>query len=123
MCLNPHDLPIMASIFCGVANRPGVEWPPQALFGTQGNDLGSLRAMIAWDRAERPRFAFLKWLQPFILDIGVPEMDRLAGVLRLLHGGYARQPCSSNLLTTLSRSAPEIIPYLSVWLWRKAARY
>src|SRR5438445_132591 len=72
-----------------------------------GERLGSLEQMVA-DSAERPRVAFLEWLQPFYVGgHWVPEMIELAGGHDVL--GRVHTPSFRVTLEDIVAAAPEVI--------------
>ena len=72
-----------------------------------GERLGALERMVG-GRSERPRVAFLEWLQPFYVGgHWVPEMIELAGGRDVL--GRVHTPSFRVTLEEIVAAAPEII--------------
>src|SRR6267378_4004783 len=78
LCLNPQDLGDVWRDILWVGEETRRGRAAEALLERIGEQLGSLEQMVA-DSAERPRVAFLEWLQPFYVGgHWVPEMIELA---------------------------------------------
>jgi iron complex transport system substrate-binding protein len=79
LCLNPQDLGDVWREVLWVGEQTRRGRAAESLLEEIGERLGSLERRVA-DCAERPRVAFLEWLQPFYVGgHWVPEMIELAG--------------------------------------------
>lgn len=107
LCLNPQDLGDVWRDILWVGEQTRRGRAAEALLEGIGERLGSLEQVIA-DRAERPRVAFLEWLQPFYVGgHWVPEMIELAGGRDIL--GRVHTPSFRVTLEDIVAAAPEII--------------
>ena len=107
LCLNPQDLGDVWRDILWVGEQTRRGRAAEALLERIGERLGSLERIIA-DRAERPRVAFLEWLQPFYVGgHWVPEMIELAGGRDGL--GRIHTPSFRVTLDDIVAAAPEII--------------
>jgi iron complex transport system substrate-binding protein len=107
LCLNPQDLGDVWRDILWVGEQTLRGRAAEALLERIGERLGSLERIIA-ERAERPRVAFLEWLQPFYVGgHWVPEMIELAGGRDVL--GRVHTPSFRVTLEEIVASAPEII--------------
>jgi iron complex transport system substrate-binding protein len=107
LCLNPQDLGDVWRDILWVGEQTRRGRAAEALLERIGERLGSLERIIA-DRAERPRVAFLEWLQPFYVGgHWVPEMIELAGGRDIL--GRVHTPSFRVTLEDIVAAAPEII--------------
>jgi iron complex transport system substrate-binding protein len=107
LCLNPQDLGDVWRdiLWVGEATRRGRE--AESLLERIGERLGALELIVA-DRMERPRVAFLEWLQPFYVGgHWVPEMIELAGGHDVL--GRVHTPSFRVTLEEIVAAAPEVI--------------
>jgi len=107
LCLNPQDLGDVWRDILWVGEQTLRGRSAEVLLEQIGERLGSLERIVA-DREERPRVAFLEWLQPFYIGgHWVPEMIELAGgrdVLGRVHTASFRVT-----LEEIVAAAPEII--------------
>jgi len=107
LCLNPQDLgDVWRDILCvGEQTRRGRA--AEALLEKIGARLGALERNVA-ERSERPRVAFLEWLQPFYVGgHWVPEMIELAGGHDVL--GRVHTPSFRVTLEDIVAASPEIM--------------
>ncbi len=107
LCLNPQDLGDVWRDILWVGEQTRRGRAAEALLERIGERLGSLERIVA-ERAERPRVAFLEWLQPFYVGgHWVPEMIELAGGRDVL--GRVHTPSFRVALEDIVAAAPEII--------------
>ena len=107
LCLNPQDLGDVWRDILWVGEQTRRGRAAEALLERIGARLGSLEQIVA-DRAERPRVAFLEWLQPFYVGgHWIPEMIELAGGRDVL--GRVHTPSFRVTLEDIVAAAPEII--------------
>ena len=107
LCLNPQDLGDVWRDILWVGEQTRRGRAAEALLERIGERLGSLEQVVA-DRAERPRVAFLEWLQPFYVGgHWIPEMIELAGGRDVL--GRVHTPSFRVTLEDIVAAAPEII--------------
>jgi iron complex transport system substrate-binding protein len=107
LCLNPQDLGDVWRDILWVGEQTRRGRAAEVLLERIGERLGSLEQIVA-DRAERPRVAFLEWLQPFYAGgHWVPEMIELAGGRDVL--GRVHTPSFRVTLEEIVAAAPEII--------------
>jgi len=107
LCLNPQDLGDVWRDILWVGEQTRRGRAAEAVLERIGERLGSLEQIVA-DRAERPRVAFLEWLQPFYVGgHWVPEMIELAGGRDVL--GRVHTPSFRVTLEDIVAAAPEII--------------
>src|SRR5258706_14598496 len=79
LCLNPQDLGDVWRDILWVGEQTRRGRAAEALLERIGERLGSLEQLVA-DRGERPRVAFLEWLQPvYVGGHWDPEVIELAG--------------------------------------------
>jgi iron complex transport system substrate-binding protein len=107
LCLNPQDLGDVWRDILWVGEETCRGRAAETLLEAIGERLGALEKMVA-EVSERPRVAFLEWLQPFYVGgHWVPEMIELAGgrdVLGRVHTASFRVT-----LEEIVAAAPEII--------------
>jgi len=107
LCLNPQDLADVWRDILWVGEQTLRGRAAETLLERIGERLGSLEQMVA-ETAERPRVAFLEWLQPFYVGgHWVPEMIELAGGRDVL--GRIHTPSFRVTLEEIVAAAPEII--------------
>jgi iron complex transport system substrate-binding protein len=107
LCLNPQDLGDVWRDILWVGEQTRRGRAAEALLERIGERLGSLEQIVA-GREERPRVAFLEWLQPFYVGgHWVPEMIELAGGRDVL--GRVHTPSFRVTLEDIVAAAPEII--------------
>jgi iron complex transport system substrate-binding protein len=107
LCLNPQDLGDVWRDILWVGEQMLRGRAAEALLEGIGERLGSLERIVA-DRAERPRVAFLEWLQPFYVGgHWVPEMIELAGGRDVL--GRVHTPSFRVTQEEIVAAAPEVI--------------
>jgi iron complex transport system substrate-binding protein len=107
LCLNPQDLGDVWRDILWVGEQTLRGRAAEALLEGIGERLGSLERIVA-DRAERPRVAFLEWLQPFYVGgHWVPEMIELAGGRDVL--GRVHTPSFRVTQEEIVAAAPEVI--------------
>jgi iron complex transport system substrate-binding protein len=107
LCLNPQDLGDVWRDILWVGEHTLRGRAAEALLERIGERLGLLERIVA-ERAERPRVAFLEWLQPFYVGgHWVPEMIELAGGRDVL--GRVHTPSFRVTLDEIVAAAPEVI--------------
>jgi iron complex transport system substrate-binding protein len=107
LCLNPQDLGDVWRDILWVGEETRRARAAETLLQDIGERLGLLERMVA-ERAERPRVAFLEWLQPFYVSgHWVPEMIELAGGQDVL--GRVHTPSFRVTLEDIVAAAPDII--------------
>jgi iron complex transport system substrate-binding protein len=107
LCLNPQDLGDVWRDILWVGEETRRARAAETLLQDIGERLGLLERMVA-ERAERPRVAFLEWLQPFYVSgHWVPEMIELAGGQDVL--GRVYTPSFRVTLEDIVAAAPDII--------------
>jgi iron complex transport system substrate-binding protein len=107
LCLNPQDLGDVWRdiLWVGEATRRGRA--AETLLEKIGERLGKLEVLVT-ESLERPRVAFLEWLQPFYVGgHWVPEMIELAGGHDIL--GRPHTPSFRVSLEEIVDAAPDII--------------
>ena len=107
LCLNPQDLGDVWRdiLWVGEETRHGPQ--AEALLKTIGTQLGALEQQLD-SSVERPRVAFLEWLQPFYVGgHWVPEMIHRAGGEDLF--GRARTPSFRITVEHVMEASPEIL--------------
>src|SRR5882724_7838941 len=107
LCLNPQDIGDVWRDILWVGEQTRRGRAAEALLERIGERLGSLERIVA-DRAERPRVAFLEWLQPvYVGGHWVPEMIELAGGHDAL--GKPRTPSFRISLEEIIAAQPDIL--------------
>lgn len=107
LCLNPQDLGDVWRDILWVGEETRRGRAAEVLLEKIGERLGSLEKIVA-ESSERPRVAFLEWLQPFYVGgHWVPEMIELAGGHDVL--GRAHTPSFRVTLEEIVDAAPDII--------------
>jgi iron complex transport system substrate-binding protein len=107
LCLNPQDLGDVWRDILWVGEETCHGFQAEALVKNIGEKLGAI-AMQTRQVTERPRVAFLEWLQPFYVGgHWVPEMIELAGGLDVL--GKARTPSVRITRAEVIDAAPDIL--------------
>jgi iron complex transport system substrate-binding protein len=107
LCLNPQDLGDVWRDILWVGEQTRRGRAAEALLEQVGKRLGRLRELVA-STPERPRVAFLEWLQPFYVGgHWVPEMIELAGGRDVL--GRVHTPSFRVTLEDIVAAAPDII--------------
>ena len=107
LCLNPQDLGDVWRDILWVGEETCHGRAAEALLEQIGERLARLETSVA-QTSERPRVAFLEWLQPFYVGgHWVPEMIALAGGHDVL--GHVRTPSFRVTLEEIIAAAPEII--------------
>jgi iron complex transport system substrate-binding protein len=107
LCLNPQDLGDVWRDILWVGEQTRRGRAAEELLERIGERLGSLERIVA-QRSERPRVAFLEWLQPFYVGgHWVPEMIELAGGHDVL--GRMHTPSFRVALEDIVAAAPDII--------------
>jgi iron complex transport system substrate-binding protein len=107
LCLNPQDLGDVWRDILWVGEQTRRGRAAELLLERIGERLGSLERIVAGS-AERPRVAFIEWLQPFYVGgHWVPEMIELAGGRDVL--GRVHTPSFRVTLEDIVAAAPEII--------------
>src|SRR6266568_8871503 len=107
LCLNPQDLGDVWRdiLWVGEESRRGSQ--AEALLVQIGARLGALEQQML-QSADRPRVAFLEWLQPlYVGGHWVPEMIHVAGGEDVL--GKVRTPSFRVHLQDIVEAAPEIL--------------
>ena len=107
LCLNPLDLGDVWRDILWVGEETRRGRAAEALLERIGERLGALERIVA-ESPERPRVAFLEWLQPFYVGgHWVPEMIDLAGGSDVL--GRPHTPSFRVTLEEVAAAAPDII--------------
>jgi len=107
LCLNPQDLGDVWRDILWVGEEALRGPQAEALIAKIGVQLGALEQQLP-QSAERPRVAFLEWLQPFYAGgHWVPEMIHVAGGEDVL--GKVRTPSFRVHLQDIVEAAPEIL--------------
>jgi len=107
LCLNPQDLRDVWRDILWVGEEALRGPQAEALVAKIGVRLGALEQQLP-QSAERPRVAFLEWLQPFYAGgHWVPEMIHVAGGEDVL--GKVRTPSFRVHLQDIVEAAPEIL--------------
>ena len=107
LCLNPQDLVDVWRDILWVGEESCRGHEAEALLEKIGARLGELEQQLPRS-AERPRVAFLEWLQPFYVSgHWVPEMIQVAGGEDIL--GKVRTPSVRVHLQEIVEAEPEIL--------------
>ena len=107
LCLNPQDLSDVWRDILWVGEESCRGPRAEALLEQIGARLGTLEEQLP-QSADRPRVAFLEWLQPFYVGgHWVPEMIHLAGGKDIF--GRARTPSFRIAIEDVIDAAPEIL--------------
>ena len=107
LCLNPQDLGDVWRDILWVGEETRRGRAAEALLEQIGERLARVEEAVA-QTSERPRVAFLEWLQPFYISgHWVPEMIELAGGHDVL--GRVRTPSTRVTLEEIAAAAPDII--------------
>jgi len=107
LCLNPQDLVDVWRDILWVGEESCLGPQAEALLEKIGARLGALQQQLP-ESAERPRVAFLEWLQPFYVGgHWVPEMIHVAGGEDVL--GKVRTPSIRVPLQDIVEAEPEIL--------------
>jgi iron complex transport system substrate-binding protein len=107
LCLNPQDLGDVWRDILWVGEESCRGPQAEALLKQIGARLGALEQQLEAS-ADRPRVAFLEWLQPFYVGgHWVPEMIHLAGGEDVF--GRARTPSFRIAIEDVIHAAPEIL--------------
>jgi iron complex transport system substrate-binding protein len=107
LCLNPQDLGDVWRDILWVGEQTRHGRAAETLLERIGERLGQLEVAVA-QTSERPRVAFLEWLQPFYVGgHWVPEMIDLAGGHDVL--GHVHTPSFRVTLDEIVDAAPNII--------------
>src|SRR6266478_3187451 len=107
LCLNPQDLGDVWRDILWVGEQTRRGRAAEALLEQIGERLALLEERVA-QASERPRVAFLEWLQPFYVGgHWVPEMIELAGGENVL--GKKRTPSCRVTIEDVINAAPEIL--------------
>ena len=107
LCLNPQDLGDVWRDILWVGEETGRGPRAEALVTEIGERLAAVESQIA-SSTERPRVAFLEWLQPFYVSgHWVPDMIAIAGGVDLF--GRVRTPSFRVTLDEIVEAAPEML--------------
>jgi iron complex transport system substrate-binding protein len=107
LCLNPQDLVDVWRDILWVGEESCRGPQAEALLEQIGARLGAVEQQLEAS-ADRPRVAFLEWLQPFYVGgHWVPEMIHLAGGKDVF--GSARKPSFRIAIEDVIDAAPEIL--------------
>ncbi|HMI52878.1 MAG TPA: cobalamin-binding protein [Candidatus Saccharimonadales bacterium] len=107
LCLNPQDLGDVWRDILWVGEETCHGFQAEALVKSIGEKLGAIGIEMR-QATERPRVAFLEWLQPFYVGgHWVPEMIELAGARDVF--GKARTPSVRVTLENVVDAAPDIL--------------
>ena len=109
LCLNPLDLGDVWRDILWVGEETRHARAAETLLQKIGAQLGEIDRMVAdAGDAERPRVAFLEWLQPFYIGgHWVPEMIERAGGKDVF--GKVRKPSSRVTLQDIVEAAPDVV--------------
>jgi iron complex transport system substrate-binding protein len=107
LCLNPQDLGDVWRDILWVGEETGRGPRAEALVKEIGQRLAAVEGQLA-SFTERPRVAFLEWLQPFYVSgHWVPEMIEFAGGVDLF--GRVRTPSFRVTLDEIVEAAPDML--------------
>lgn len=107
LCLNPQDLGDVWRDILWVGKQTRRALAAETLLEKIGDDLRWIQTAVR-DSAERPRVAFLEWLEPFYVGgHWVPEMIELAGGIDML--GRARTPSFRITEEVIVNAAPDVL--------------
>jgi iron complex transport system substrate-binding protein len=107
LCLNPQDLGDVWRDILWVGEQTRRGRAAEALLEQIGERLGRLKDLVS-QTSERPRVAFLEWLQPFYVGgHWVPEMIEVAGGHDVL--GRLNTPSFRVTLEDIVAAAPDIM--------------
>ncbi len=107
LCLNPQDLGDVWRDILWVGEETCHGYQAEALLKQIGARLGALEQQLP-PGADRPRVAFLEWLQPiYVSGHWVPEMIQLAGGEDVF--GRVRTPSFRVSVQDVVEAAPEIL--------------
>jgi len=107
LCLNPQDLGDVWRDILWVGEETGRGWQAEKLLQETGEKLGALQLQIE-RTTERPRVAFLEWLQPiYVGGHWVPEMIEFAGGKDVF--GSARTPSFRVTMKEVLDAAPDVV--------------
>ncbi len=111
LCLNPQDLGDVWRDILWVGEETGRGWQAEKLLQDIGERLGALQVQIGnaiSEKSERPRVAFLEWLQPvYVGGHWVPEMIAFAGGHDVF--GTARTPSFRVTMEEVIAAAPDVV--------------
>ena len=111
LCLNPQDLGDVWRDVLWVGEETGRGWQAEKLLQDIGERLGALQMQIGnaiSDKSERPRVAFLEWLQPvYVGGHWVPEMIAFAGGHDVF--GTVRTPSFRVTMEEVIEAAPDVV--------------
>src|SRR4030081_2089631 len=106
LCLNPQDLGDVWRDILWVGEQTRRGRAAEVLLERMGERLGSLEPIVARS-AERPRVAFIEWLQPFYVGgHWVPEMIEHAGGIDVF--GSPRKPTFRVTLQDIVEGTPDV---------------
>jgi iron complex transport system substrate-binding protein len=107
LCLNPLDLGDVWRDILWVGEETRRGHAAESLLEKVGEQLGRIENLVE-DVSDRPRVAFLEWLQPFYVGgHWVPEMIERAGGIDVF--GSPRKPTFRVGLQDIVEAAPEVI--------------
>jgi iron complex transport system substrate-binding protein len=107
VCLDPHDLLDVWRDILWVGEETRRERAAENLIQYIGSRLGEIENRVV-ETSERPRVAFLEWLQPFYVSgHWVPQMIEHAGGRDVF--GSARKPSFRVTLQDIVEAAPEVL--------------
>ncbi len=107
LCLNPLDLGDVWRDILWVGEETGRGHAAESLLEKIGEKLGEIENLIL-NVSNRPRVAFLEWLQPFYVGgHWVPEMIELAGGIDVF--GSPRKPTFRVNLQDIVEATPDVI--------------
>jgi len=107
LCLNPQDLGDVWRDILWVGEETARGPQAEALVKKIGQRLANVESQLG-SASERPRVAFLEWLQPFYVSgHWVPEMVEVAGGMELF--GRVRTPSTRIRMEDIVEGAPEIL--------------
>ena len=107
LCLNPLDLGDVWRDILWVGEETRRGHAAESLLKKIGEQLGRVQSLVE-NVSDRPRVAFLEWLQPFYVGgHWVPEMIERAGGVDVF--GSARKPTFRVALQDIVEAAPEVM--------------
>src|SRR5215831_10928595 len=107
LCLNPQDIGDVWRDILWVGEETAHGWQAEKLLEAIGQKLGSLEQQIE-KTTERPRVAFLEWLQPiYVGGHWVPEMIEFAGGRDVF--GTPRTPSFRVTMEEVMDAAPDVL--------------
>lgn len=111
LCLNPQEMGDVWRDILWVGEETGRGWQAEKLLQDIGEKLGALQLQIesaTAGKSQRPRVAFLEWLQPiYVGGHWVPEMIEFVGGQDVF--GKARTPSFRVTIEEVIDAAPDVV--------------